>query len=159
MSLLGIVWLPGIELPQADLSKRDLLEGTLGVYHKTQPQSPKNLGRKFPLLPVLSRAAWPPTSASLSAWHSSFFLFVYQQNQLTHQLPWLKHGWSPYSHLTEPYKSSAYNSLTGIPVPASWERNLVAPVGVSRGQRRGSCRLSPSSSRCGSRISGKVCGQ
>lgn len=61
---------------------------------------------------------------------------------------------NPYS--TEPYKSSACNSLTGIPILASWESESGDPGGVNCGQRIGSFCLSPTSSSRGSSSSEKV---
>lgn len=61
---------------------------------------------------------------------------------------------NPYS--TEPYKSSACNSLTGIPIPASWERESGDPRGSQLWPEDWVLLPVPTSSSCGSSSSEKV---
>ena len=70
--------MPGIELTQANLSKKDLLEGRWEYSAEPPFMCPKNLGGKYPFLPSLSGAPWSPTSAYLSqdGIHSSSSLWT-----------------------------------------------------------------------------------
>ena len=112
----------GIELTQANLSKRDLLEGHWEYIAEANTCVPRTWeGSTHSCHFSLGPHGLPSLPLSQYGVHSSSSLWTKRITSLIHShAPNVAGCLNPY--LTEPYKSSACNSLTGILVPPSWER-------------------------------------
>lgn len=106
MSSIGMIWLPGLELTQANLSKRNLFEDHWDISQNPTPVSQEIIKKAGTF--TVSLCGHFISHVCLSACYPSFFLFVDQQNWLTHPLTWPKLEFGCLnSYLTDPYNFSA----------------------------------------------------
>ena len=139
--------LQGIELTQADLSARDLLEG----HWENITESNPCVSEPGKVVPTLTICLWGHTvslSAPLSQYgvHSSSSLWTSRISSLIQSCgPNVACCLNP--GLTEPHKSGTCSSLPGILVPTSWERESGDPSGGQQWPRMGLIGLPPAYSR------------